>query len=88
MIKFIDFYADWCAPCKVMVAVIEEIKKEYEGKISVEEVDVDTNQSLTSQYGVLSIPTYLVLKDDHEVGRLVGVNPKVKLAEIINKALA
>ena len=88
MIKFIDFYADWCAPCKVMAPVIEEIKKEYEGKISVEEIDVDTNQPLTSQYGVLSIPTYLVLKDDHEVGRLVGVNPKVKLAEIINKALA
>ncbi len=88
MVKFIDFYADWCAPCKVMTPVIEEIRKEYEGKITLEEIDVDANQPLTNQYGVLSIPTYLILKDDQEVGRLVGVNPKARLVEVINQALA
>jgi thioredoxin 1 len=88
MIKLIDFYADWCAPCKVMEPVIEEIRKEYEGKVTVEEVDVDANQALSSSHGVMSIPTYLVLKDDQEVGRLIGVNPKSRLVEIIDSALS
>lgn len=88
MVKLIDFYADWCAPCKVMAPILEELAKDFAGRVVVEEVNVDENQALTSSHGVLSIPTYVVKKDDKEIGRLIGVNPKQKLVDLINQALA
>ena len=75
-IQLVDFYADWCGPCIVMKPVIDEIEKELAGKIEVKKVNVDENQDEASKYGVMSIPTYLVLKDGKEVERFVGAQSK------------
>ena len=83
-VQFIDFYADWCGPCVVMKPVIEELEKELAGDIEIKKIDVDQNQEEASKYGVMSIPTYLILKDGIEVDRFVGVTSK----EVIKNKLA
>jgi len=75
-IQLVDFYADWCGPCIVMKPVIDEIEKELAGKIEVKKINVDENQYEANKYGVMSIPTYLVLKDGKEVERFVGAQSK------------
>ena len=75
-IQLVDFYADWCGPCIVMKPVIDEIEKELAGKIEVKKINVDENQYEANKYGVMSIPTYLVLKDGKEVERFVGAQIK------------
>ena len=75
-IQLVDFYADWCGPCIVMKPVIDEIEKELAGKIEVKKINVDENQYEANKYGVMSIPTYLVLKDGREVERFVGAQSK------------
>ena len=76
MIELLDFYADWCGPFKVMVPVIEEVEKEVAGKMSVKKINVDTEAATAQKFGVLSIPTYIVLKDGQEVDRFIGAQPK------------
>ncbi|HEY5600509.1 MAG TPA: thioredoxin, partial [Patescibacteria group bacterium] len=83
----IDFYADWCAPCKIMDPVIEEIEKELGGKLEVQKIDVDKNSDLQAKYNVFSIPTYVIEKDNREVERLVGARPKQQLVDILNRHL-
>lgn len=76
MIKFIDFYADWCGPCKVMAPVFEEIEKDYEGKIEFQKIDVEAESDMASSFGIMSIPTFVILKDDKEIDRRTGAMPK------------
>lgn len=83
MVKLLDFWASWCGPCKVMAPVIEEIKKELEGKVSVEEINVDEKQDVAQKYGVMSIPTYIIMKDDKEIGRKIGVTAKQELLDLL-----
>jgi len=75
----IDFWAVWCGPCKIMEPVIEELEKELGDKIEVQKVNVDDEPEKASKFGVMGIPTYVVLKDGKEVGRKVGVVPKLNL---------
>ena len=75
-VQLVDFYADWCGPCIVMKPVIDEIEKELAGKIEVKKINVDENQYEANKYGVMSIPTYLVLKYGKEVERFVGAQSK------------
>ncbi len=82
-VKLIDFWAPWCSPCRVMNPVLEELEKELAGKITVEKYNVDENQQIAQKYGVMSIPTYIVLKDDQEVGRKIGVTPKAELLKLL-----
>ena len=72
----VDFWATWCGPCRMLGPVIEEIAKEYEGKVVVGKVDVDSNQDYAAKYGVRNIPTVLVFQNGEVVGRQVGVAPK------------
>ena len=85
MIKILDFWATWCGPCKFMEPIIEEIEKELHGKIQIEKINVDENQELTSQHGVMSIPTYIIQKDGKEVERIVGATQKDNFLKIISK---
>ena len=78
----IDFYADWCGPCRMLAPTIEEIAAERED-ILVGKINVDDAPALAEKYGVMSIPTVLVIKNGDEVARLVGVRPKADILKAI-----
>ena len=82
----IDFWADWCYPCKEMTPVFEEISKEIKG-LRFAKIDVDEEPEIASRFGVMSIPTFLLLKDGKEVKRFVGVMPKSSLKEKIKDSI-
>ncbi|NLJ97219.1 MAG: thioredoxin [Clostridiales bacterium] len=77
----VDFYADWCGPCKMMAPIIDELSKEYEGEIKIGKLNVDDNPNTASQYKVMTIPTMILYKDGKVVDTLVGVVSKNVLAE-------
>ncbi len=76
MLSVIDFWAEWCGPCRAIGPVIEELSKEYEGKINVGKVNVDNNPQLSINYGITSIPAILFVKGGKVVDKLVGAQPK------------
>jgi len=86
-IMLVDFWAPWCGPCQMMLPVIDEIAKEFEGRIKVGKVNVDEAPGVARKYGVMSIPTFKVFKNGEEVASFVGGRPKEKLAEEIEEAL-
>lgn len=83
-IQLLDFWASWCSPCQAMKPVISEIEKELKGQVEVIQINVDENQAEASKYGVMGIPTFIVLKDGKEVGRKTGVTPKADLLKMIS----
>jgi thioredoxin 1 len=83
----VDFWAEWCGPCKMISPIVEELAEEYDGKLKVGKLDVDSNQGLTIQFGVRSIPTLLLFKGGRVVDQIVGAVPKRALAEKIAKHL-
>ena len=84
----IDFWAEWCGPCKTIAPVVEELAKEYEGKLKVGKLDVDSHQGVATQYGIRSIPTLLVFKGGKVVDQIVGAVPKKVLADKVSKHFA
>ncbi|MBQ2938327.1 MAG: thioredoxin [Clostridia bacterium] len=78
----VDFYADWCGPCKMMAPVVESLAEELKGKAKVGKINVDQNQDLAIEYNVMSIPTLIIFKDGKETKRFVGVRDK---NEILNE---
>jgi len=76
MLTLIDFYADWCGPCKIMEPIFSEVKKDYKDKVTFKKVDVEANSAEAGKYSVMGIPTFVLLKDDEEVSRKVGAMPK------------
>ena len=85
MLKVLDFWAEWCGPCKFMEPIIEELEKELGSRVQIEKINVDENQERTAQYQVMSIPTYIFLKDDKEVDRIIGATGKENFLKIISK---
>jgi thioredoxin 1 len=83
----VDFWAVWCAPCKRIAPVLEEIAAEYDGQLKVAKLDVDENHATAGKYGVMSIPTLLVFKDGQPVERIVGYMPKEHLMDKIKPYL-
>lgn len=83
----VDFWATWCGPCRMLCPVIEEIATEYEGRVVVGKVDVDSNQDYAAKYGVRNIPTVLVFQNGEVVGRQVGVAPKNTYTEALDSLL-
>ena len=79
----VDFYADWCGPCKMMSPVIDKIAEENAEKIKVGKVNVDENQGLAMKYNIMSIPTILIFKDGNVVKSFIGVIAKEEIEEII-----
>ena len=83
----IDFWATWCSPCRAIAPVVEQLAKDYAGKVKVTKLDIDQNPKVPTQYDVRSIPTLLVFKDGKVVGQLVGAAPRAKIEDLIKKAL-
>lgn len=84
----LDFWAVWCGPCKMIAPVVEEIAKEYDGKLKVGKVDVDANPKTAMQYGIRSIPTLLIFKGGQVVEQVVGAVPKRHLIEKLTPHVA
>ena len=79
----VDFYADWCGPCKMMSPIIDDIAEELEGKVKVGKVNVDSNQELAIKYDVMSIPTIIVFKNGMPVQSFIGVTDKQKILDVL-----
>jgi len=82
---FVDFWANWCGPCRALAPIIVELAKEYNGKILIGKLDVDENPSTAERFQVFSIPTMIVFKNGQEAERLVGLCPKNKIADTLQK---
>ena len=76
---FVDFYADWCGPCKMMSPVIDKLAEEFAGRIKVGKVNVDENGDLAVKYGIMSIPNMVFFKNGEVVDRIVGAIPKPQM---------
>ncbi|MGL4362626.1 MAG: thioredoxin [Cellulosilyticaceae bacterium] len=83
----VDFYADWCGPCKMMSPIIDELSTLYEGKVKIGKVDTDENRAVSSKYNVMSIPTILLIKNGEVKETVVGALPKAALEEKIKNLL-
>ena len=83
----IDFWATWCAPCKAIAPTLEELAKDYEGKVKIVKMNVDDNPSTPGKYGVRGIPTLILFKGGEIVDQLVGAIPKNQIQALVEKGL-
>lgn len=83
----VDFWAEWCGPCKMIAPALEEIGAEYQGRLKVAKVNIDSNPEAPTQYGVRSIPTLIVFKDGKPVAQQMGALPKSQLKAWIDQSL-
>jgi thioredoxin 1 len=83
----VDFWAEWCGPCKVIAPILEEIAEEQAGKITIAKLNVDDSLDVSRRYEVMSIPTLLLFKDGEPKARLVGAKPKAQLLQEISEYL-
>lgn len=84
----VDFYADWCGPCKMMAPVVEELAKAYEGKVKIGKCNIDDEMEIAQKYNVMSIPTFIIFKSGEAVDTKVGAMSKDELENKLNNALA
>jgi thioredoxin 1 len=75
----VDFWAEWCGPCKMIAPIVDEIATEYEGKLRVAKLDADVNQEVLMNYGIMGIPTLILFKGGEAVERITGFKPKNKI---------
>jgi len=84
-VTLVDFWAEWCAPCRMLAPTLEELAQDHEDDLKIVKVNVDEDGELAQEYGVMSIPTMIVFKDGEAVERIVGVMPKDKIEKQINE---
>ncbi len=83
----VDFWATWCRPCQMVAPILEELTKEYAGKLTIAKLDVDQNQQTASKFRVMSIPTMIIFKQGKPVANIVGFKPKEQLKKELDAAL-
>jgi thioredoxin 1 len=83
----VDFWAEWCAPCRALGPVIDELSGEYEGKAKIGKMDIDTNRDAAIKYGIQSIPSIIIFKDGEVLNKFVGISPKDELVSAIDAAM-
>lgn len=87
-LTLVDFWASWCAPCRALAPVVEELAQQYAGRIQVGKLNVDENPRIAAQYAIRSIPTLLLFKGNQLVEQIVGLQPKGTLQQILEKNLS
>jgi thioredoxin 1 len=85
-LALVDFWAEWCGPCRMAGPVIDELSEEYKDKLFVGKVDVDAEPEISQKFGVMSIPTIILFKDGQEIGRQVGFAGKAGYMQLLQKA--
>ena len=86
-VVLVDFWAGWCGPCKMLAPTIEELSIRFAGQAAIGKVDVDVETDIARQYGIMSIPTVVILKDGKEVERVVGLQPQAIYENLVKKHL-
>ncbi len=84
----VDFWATWCGPCKMIAPILEELATEYDGKVKITKLDVDSNNQTAGKYNIMSIPSLLFFKNGEVVDQVVGAIPKSQLAQRIEKVVS
>lgn len=87
-VTLVDFYADWCGPCRMIAPIMDELSKDYQGKATIAKVDVDNAQNTAAKYSVTSIPTVIMFVDGKEAKRIVGVRDKNTFKTLLDAAFA
>lgn len=83
----VDFWATWCGPCRVVAPIVDELAEEYDGRVKVGKVDVDSEQKIAADFGIRSIPTLLIFKDGKQADQIVGAVPKNDLVKKLESVL-
>lgn len=83
----VDFWAEWCGPCRMVSPVVEELAKEYDGKIKIAKMDVDQNRQTPARFGIRNIPTLILFKDGEVAQTIIGAQPKSNIEEALKKLL-
>ena len=84
----VDYWAEWCGPCKMIAPILDEVSNTYEGKLQIAKMNVDENRDIPAKFGIRGIPTLMLFKDGELKGTLVGAKPKAEIVAFVNKQLA
>jgi thioredoxin 1 len=84
----VDFWATWCKPCLMVAPILDELAEEYDGQVTFTKVDLDQNQKIAANYGIMSIPALIIFKDGEPVANVVGARPKAELKKLVESVIA
>src|SRR5262245_41522017 len=84
----VDFWAEWCGPCKMIAPILDELANEYDGKLKIAKINIDDQQNLAAQYGIRAIPTLLIFVNGQVSEQIVGMKPKRDLKTMLDRAVA